>query len=123
MTTTSELLQAHLPDSHVVKVFNNINFEHLAALARPSGAADRSALAIAGDDDGAKAVVTRLLDGIGYDTYDLGPLAEGWRTQRDTAAYGVVYAADPGDWSQGPRPVPASVLAEKVAESRRYRDS
>lgn len=121
-TTTSELLQAHLPDSHVVKVFNNIYFEHLASLARPAGAEDRSALAIAGDDAEAKATVTRLLDEIGYDTYDLGPLAEGWRTQRDTAGYGAVYAVDPQDWSKGPRPVEAPELAEKVAASRRYRD-
>ncbi len=120
--TTSELLQAHLPDSHVVKVFNNIYFEHLASLARPAGAEDRSALAIAGDDDAAKATVTALLDEIGYDTHDLGPLAEGWRTQRDTAAYAVPYTADPTDWSQGPRQVTASLLAEKAAEARRYRD-
>ncbi len=121
-TTTSELLQARLPDSHVVKVFNNIYFEHLASQARPAGSEDRSALAIAGDDADAKATVTRLLDEIGYDTYDLGPLAEGWRTQRDTAGYATVYAADPQDWSKGPRPLKASELAEKAAESRRYRD-
>lgn len=120
-TTTSELLQAHLPDSSVVKVFNNIYFEHLGSLARPAGAADRSALAIAGDDEAAKATVARLLDEIGYDTHDLGPLAEGWRTQRDTAAYGQVYAADPQDWSAGPRRVTAEEIAEKAAQSRRYR--
>ena len=28
------------------------------------------------------------LDEIGYDTVDLGALAQGWRIQRDTAAYG-----------------------------------
>ena len=122
-TTTSELLQAHLPASRVVKVFNNIYYEHLASQARPAGADDRSALAIAGDDDEAKATVTRLLDEVGYDTYDLGPLAEGWRTQRDTAGYAAVYAADPADWSKGPRPVAAPELAEKVAQSRRYRDT
>ena len=43
----SELLQQHLTQSHVVKVFNNIFARHLAR-ARPSGAADRSALVIAG---------------------------------------------------------------------------
>ena len=122
-TTTSELLQRHLPGSHVVKAFNNIYFEHLAALARPVGSPDRSALAIAGDDADAKALVTGLLDEIGYDTVDLGPLAEGWRTQRDTAAYAVLYAADPADWSAGPRPVAAEEVAAKAAESRRYRDS
>jgi 8-hydroxy-5-deazaflavin:NADPH oxidoreductase len=121
-TTTSELLQDHLPGSRVVKVFNNIHFRHLASLARPSGAADRSALAIAGDDAGAKATVTALLDEIGYDTLDLGPLAEGWRTERDTAAYATVYLADPQDWSTGPRPVSADELAEAAAAARRYRD-
>src|SRR5690348_2279088 len=46
-TTSSELLQQHLPESHVVKVFNNIYFGHLATLARPAGSPERSALAIA----------------------------------------------------------------------------
>lgn len=122
-TTTSELLQAHLLGSRVVKAFNNIYFQHLAALARPTGAPDRSALAIAGDDEDAKAAVRRLLDEIGYDTFDLGPLAEGWRTQRDTAAYGVMYAADPTDWSAGPSPAPAEVVARAAAQSRRYREA
>ena len=36
-TTVSELLQAHLPESHVVKAFNNIYFSHLGTLQRPSG--------------------------------------------------------------------------------------
>ena len=121
-TTTSELLQAHLPDSHVVKAFNNIYFEHLAALARPKGADDRSALAIAGDDAEAKTTLTRLLDDIGYDTVDLGPLAEGWRTQRDTAAYGVMYAADSTDWSKGPGPGPADTVTAAAASASRYRD-
>lgn len=85
-TTTSELLQAHLPDSRVVKAFNNIYFAHLASLARPARAQDRSALAIAGDDESAKSTVRALLDEIGYDTLDLGPLSQGWRTQRDTTA-------------------------------------
>src|SRR5215212_8129743 len=47
-TTTSELLQAHLADSHVVKAFNNIYVEHLAVLHRPTGDPERSVLAIAG---------------------------------------------------------------------------
>lgn len=122
-TTTSELLQAHLPGSAVVKVFNNIHVDHLGALARPAGAADRSALAVAGDDEAAKTTVAGLLDEIGYDTHDLGPLAEGWRTQRDTPAYGLPYAADPQDWSKGPRPTSADELAEAAARARRYRDA
>jgi predicted dinucleotide-binding enzyme len=118
-TTTSELLQSHLPQSHVVKAFNNIFFQHLAALARPHGAPDRSALAIAGDDDAAKARVRDLLDAIGYDTVDLGPLSQSWRTQRDTAAYGVMYAADPADWSRGPQPADAATVAAAAARAER----
>lgn len=48
-STSSELLQRHLPAANVVKVFNNIHYRHLASLARPRGAPDRSALPIAGD--------------------------------------------------------------------------
>ena len=53
---------------------------------------------------------------------DLGPLAEGWRTQRDTAGYAVLYASDPHDCSKPPRPVAADEIAQKVATSQRYRD-
>ena len=121
-TTTSELLQAHLPEAKVVKGFNNIFAGHLAVLARPTGDPDRSALAIAGDDAAAKQTVTSLLGAIGYDTADLGALAEGWRTQRDTAAYGVMYAADPQDWSTGARPADTTTVAAAAASSKRYRD-
>ncbi|MEV1330095.1 NAD(P)-binding domain-containing protein [Micromonospora costi] len=98
--TSSELLQRHLPTARVVKVFNNINFRHLATLSRPAGAADRSALPIAGDDADAKAATTAFLDRIGYDAVDAGPLAESWRQQPDTPVYGVVYAADPQNWDR-----------------------
>jgi predicted dinucleotide-binding enzyme len=122
-TTTSELLQALAPDARVVKCFNNIFFAHLAALARPSGAPDRSALAVAGDDPEAKAVVGAALDEIGYDVVDLGPLAEGWRIQRDTAAYGSMYALDESDWAAGARPAGRDVVADAARRARRYRDA
>lgn len=121
--TTSELLQEHLPDSRVVKVFNNIYVDHLAALPRPSGDPERSVLAIAGDDHDAKETVTGFLDSIGYDALDVGPLAEGWRFQRDTSAYVTPYA-QPGTtyptWTA--RPVDAALLREALAAAQRYRD-
>ena len=120
-TTVSELLQAHLPESHVVKAFNNIVAAHLGELARPAGAADRSALAIAGDDADAKATVTTLLDSFGYDTVDAGPLAEGWRFQRDTAAYGVPYIAAPPDLTRS-KPAGADEIRSALAAAQRYAD-
>lgn len=122
-TTTSELLQAHLGGSFVVKVFNNISFKHLRALARPEGAPDRTVLAIAGNDVGAKHKAAQFISSIGYDTYDVGPLAEGWRYQRDTAAYAGLYS-EPGEaWPGTPRRVSVEELKEKLAAARRYRDA
>jgi predicted dinucleotide-binding enzyme len=119
-TTTTELLQQHLPTSKVVKGFNNIYFKHLLSLARPAGAPDRSALAIAGDDPDAKATVTAFLDGVGYDTVDAGPLAEGWRFQRDTAAYANLYAT--ADSWDTPVPRDPAAVRAALAAARRYAD-
>jgi 8-hydroxy-5-deazaflavin:NADPH oxidoreductase len=77
--SSSEVLQQHLGTAQVVKVFNNITFWHLSRLARPSGAPDRSALPIAGDDPIAKKAVTAFLDAIGYDSVDAGSLGTGGR--------------------------------------------
>jgi predicted dinucleotide-binding enzyme len=87
-TTTSELLQAHLPTAKVVKAFNHIYAAALTTDGQPAGTKNRRALVIAGDDSGAKATVTRLLDQFGFDTVDAGPLKEGWRIQRGTPGYG-----------------------------------
>ena len=93
-TTTSELLQGHLPKSKVVKAFNHIYAAQLTTDGQPPGSKNRRALVIAGDDPGAKATVTQLLDKFGFDTVDAGPLKEGWRIQRDTPGYGPRRTAD-----------------------------
>jgi predicted dinucleotide-binding enzyme len=120
--TTGELLQRHLPTSKVVKAFNNIYFEHLLSLARPAGAPDRSALPIAGDDAEAKAAVTAFLDAIGYDTVDAGPLAEGWRFQSDTPAYGTPYFGSAPDVGGAGVSVGADAIRVALAAARRYAD-
>ncbi|MFC3493519.1 NADPH-dependent F420 reductase [Glycomyces rhizosphaerae] len=122
-TTTSELLQAHLPESSVVKGFNNIYFKHIVELARPSGDAGRSVLAIAGDDEAAKQTVAIFLDSIGWDAYDVGPLAEGWRFQRDTPAYAVPYFSDPNAGFNSPGgQVTAADIEPLLKAAKRYRD-
>ena len=105
-TTTSELLQAHLPTSKVVKAFNHIYASELTTHGQPAGSRNRRALVIAGDDTDAKAKVTALLDEFGFDTVDAGPLREGWRIQRDTPGY-------------GPRRT-AEELRTDLASARRY---
>lgn len=86
-TTTSELLAAHLPSSRVVKAFNAVKMSDLETDGRPAGAADRKALPLAGDDAEGKAIAARLYEAFGFDAVDAGPLAEGWRFERDMPAY------------------------------------
>ena len=88
-TTTSRLLADHLPQSHVVKVFNAIFAPDLTQDARPHGAPDRRALPVAADDATAKAQVMTLLDQLGFDAVDAGGLDESWRFERAKPAYCV----------------------------------
>jgi predicted dinucleotide-binding enzyme len=87
-TTTSELVQRHLPGSKVVKAFNHIYAAALTTDGQPADTPTRRALAIAGNDADAKRVVSQLIDRFGFDVVDIGPLNESWRIQRDTPGYG-----------------------------------
>src|SRR3954466_9390354 len=87
-TTTSQLLQSHLPASKVVKAFNHILAAELTTHGQPAGSPIRRALAVAGNDPSAKRAVAALLDQFGFDTVDVGSLSESWRIQRDTPGYG-----------------------------------
>ena len=93
-TTSASLLQEHLPTSQVVKAFNHIQSGHLSEHAQAAGTSDRRALVIAGDHADAKATVTRLIDELGFDVVDAGPLADSWRFEPDTPAYGPRLDAD-----------------------------
>jgi predicted dinucleotide-binding enzyme len=86
--TSSELLQAHLPQSKVVKAFNHIYAAQLTTDGTPPGTPNRRALAIAGDDAAAKKTVAELLDRFGFDTVDAGSLKDSWRIQPGTPGYG-----------------------------------
>lgn len=87
--TSSELLQRHLPTSSVVKAFNHIAAAQIVDHRAPAGTPHRRALAIAGDDAAAKERVAALLDELGFDVVDLGPLAESWRIEPGTPGYGA----------------------------------
>jgi 8-hydroxy-5-deazaflavin:NADPH oxidoreductase len=114
--TSAALEQRHFGPAKVVKVFNNISFRHLGSLARPSGAADRSALPLAGDDEQAKRDATAFLDAIGYDAVDIGTLADSWRIEPGQPAYGPPYGSfeDPVG-----TPADVAVIRAAVAEARR----
>jgi predicted dinucleotide-binding enzyme len=86
-TTSSELLQKHLPDARVVKAFNQIRWTNLGADGVPAGTPGRTGIPIAGDDADAKRVVMDLVEQIGFDAVDTGPLASGRLFQPNSALY------------------------------------
>lgn len=85
--TSSEVVAGHLPaDARLVKAFNTLYFETLAT----GGARqdDRLVLFVAGDDEDAKAVVSGLIEEIGFEPLDTGGLVAGGRRQEpNTAIY------------------------------------
>jgi 8-hydroxy-5-deazaflavin:NADPH oxidoreductase len=81
-TTSSELLAAHAPEAQVVKAFNTLNWQVLRDRAKPGGGSDRLAIFVAGDDPEAKALVSGLIEEIGFAPVDTGGLAQGGRRQQ-----------------------------------------
>lgn len=104
------LLQTHLRDAYVVKAFSTVFFKHLPQLARPAGAPDRSAVPIASDHAAAKTAVTTLIDSLGFDPYDVGPLAESRRFAPGTPAQ-LAHLDPDGMFAAPPRPASAADLA------------
>ncbi|WAB84421.1 NAD(P)-binding domain-containing protein [Microcella daejeonensis] len=106
--TTAEYVARHFSGATVVKAFNHIPSDDITGQAQPSGTENRRALTVHADDESAKGLVSSLIDEIGFDPYDGGTLADSWRIQRDTPAYGPRFTA--------------AELEAKLAEAKRYRD-
>jgi hypothetical protein len=69
--SNAELIQAAAPNARVVKAFNTLNWRQMVDPETSGGAIT---IAIAGDDDAAKATVAELIKGMGLETVDFGPL-------------------------------------------------
>jgi 8-hydroxy-5-deazaflavin:NADPH oxidoreductase len=72
----------------VYKVFNGIWWKHLLENGAEPGAQGRIALPVAGADGPGKDLVFALVDQLGFDPVDGGPIEESWRQQPGTPVYG-----------------------------------
>jgi hypothetical protein len=86
---SSPVVAAALPSARLVKAFNHLGYHQLDEDARPAGAPDRHAVAIAGDDEEAVATVAALVDAMGFDAVPAGPLDAGRRFGPGSALFGV----------------------------------
>ena len=91
---TSSIVQRHFPSARVVKSLNQLGYHQLEETARASGATDRIAIAAAGDDQLAVRTVMKLIDRLGFDPIDAGPLKNGLRLEPDGSPIAPTYSAD-----------------------------
>jgi 8-hydroxy-5-deazaflavin:NADPH oxidoreductase len=87
ITTAPGLLQAHLPESHVVRAFSMIDAADMSEDGHPEGDPKRRALALSGDDPHAKKLVIDLYNQFGFDALDIGGLDESWRVDAGQKAF------------------------------------
>src|SRR5262245_4131796 len=94
-STSSEEVLKRIPGARLVKAFNTIYYEHLAGRGRKDlPVEERHAIYVAGDEAGAKAVVARLIEEIGFAPVDTGSLREGGRLQQpDSPIYNQTFTA------------------------------
>jgi predicted dinucleotide-binding enzyme len=69
--SNAELIQAAAPNAKVVKAFNTLNWSKMVD---PESSGGPVSIPIVGDDPAARAAVAELVDGMGLEPIDLGPL-------------------------------------------------
>lgn len=86
----SELVAQHLPGARVVKAFNTIYYVRLAENGRPGiPMEERETIFVAGDDEEAKALVSGLVEEVGFAPVDVGSLAESQKQEPNSPIYNV----------------------------------
>jgi predicted dinucleotide-binding enzyme len=91
---TSTIVQAHFPGARVVKSLNQLGYHELDEYPRAPGAPDRIAVAAVGDDRLAVRTVMHLINRLGFDPVDGGPLAKGKLLEPDGSPYAETFSAD-----------------------------
>ena len=70
-TSNAEIIQAAAPDAHVVKAFNALNWR---TMIDPESSGGPVTIPLAGNSDVAKAKVAEIVEGMGLEALDVGPV-------------------------------------------------
>lgn len=90
---SSSTVADYLRGARVVKTLNHIGYHDLEADDLPAGSPSRRALAVASDDTEAAEVVMNLIDRLGYDAVNAGPLKTGTAFEPGTTIFGGPHTA------------------------------
>ena len=87
--SSSEMVQAFLPNSRVVKALSHIGYHDLFDDTRVPGASDRKAIAIAVDHLQDTKLVANIVDDLGFDPVLIGNLSEGKKLEPGNPLFGA----------------------------------
>jgi hypothetical protein len=91
---TSLVVQQHFPLARVVKSLNHLGYFRFDQGRRPPGAPDRLAIAAAGNDGDAVAVVMGLIDRLGFEPVNAGSLDAAVALEPGGPVFGIGLSAD-----------------------------
>lgn len=86
--SAGEAIQEWLPESKVVKAFNTVGFH---VIANPEAAGGAVSVPLVGDDADAKTLVAELVQSMGFETVDVGPLKHARALEMMSMLYIVPY--------------------------------
>jgi len=89
---TSSVVQRRFPAAHVVKTLNQLGYHEIEDYARSDGS-ERTAIGVAGDDPNSVRTAMQLIDRLGFDPVNAGPLANGRALEPDGSPYATTYTA------------------------------
>jgi 8-hydroxy-5-deazaflavin:NADPH oxidoreductase len=91
---TRAIVQERFPSARVIKSLNQLGYHQFEETRRDRGAPDRIAIGAAGDNRLAVRRVMRLLNRLGFDPVDAGPLKNGRALEPDGSPIATTYTAN-----------------------------
>ena len=114
--SSSEIVQRFLSESRVVKAFNHMGYHDLDGGPQPHGAANRKAIAIAGDNADDLATVAAIVDASGFDPVIAGTLHDSISLEPGSELFGANFSA--ADVTAAIERFPSTARGQAVAEAR-----